>query len=27
MIEFFKDVAGHPEKKFPDFAWIEPAYL
>ncbi len=27
MSEFFKDVAGHPEKNFPDFAWIEPAYL
>jgi len=27
MIEFFKDVARHPEKNFPDFAWIEPAYL
>lgn len=27
MTEFYKDVAGHPQKKFPDFAWIEPAYL
>ncbi|MGO9055942.1 MAG: alkaline phosphatase family protein [Candidatus Binataceae bacterium] len=27
MTEFYKDVAGHPEKKFPDLAWIEPSYL
>jgi phospholipase C len=27
MTEFYKDIAGHPAKKFPDFAWIEPAYL
>jgi phospholipase C len=27
MTDFYKDLAGHPRKEFPDFAWIEPAYL
>lgn len=27
MTKFHQDVAHHPAKKFPDLAWIEPAYL